>query len=119
MIENLFFAFVLRFIIDFLNFLNDQKELLDIRKLKLAQIITECCEPIKKRFKSEPVDFTLNELISDEFFEQLVDSVKCQPESGQKILQTKNLIENINKYMSKITRKISIGRELLEVVEKF
>jgi len=110
-----------RFIVDYLNVLNDHKDLLNIRKLKLNESqtkLTESYKPEKKRFKGDPVHFKLNEFISQESFEHLVELVKLQTDSEQQIFQFKNLIENIDNFICKITSKLNVGRRLLEVVEK-
>jgi hypothetical protein len=111
-----------RLIVDYLNVLGDQRELLENRKIKLNDVILpESTEPLKhkkKKIKKETVHLELNELISEESFERLVDLVKLQSDSDQQIHEFTSLIENINNYLELITEKIIIGNQLLELVEK-
>jgi hypothetical protein len=107
-----------RFIVDYLNVLDDIKELLNIRRQKLTESMLEFTEQKKKRFKRDPVHLKLNELISDELFKHLVVSVKAQSDSEGKSFAFNNIIENINLFIAKTTNKINTGRALLEEVEK-
>ena len=100
-----------KFIVDYLNVLDDLKELLSVREQKLTETVAELTnafEQKKKRFKGDPVRLKLNELISEELFEHLLDSVKAQSDSEDKLFALNNIIENITLIIAKTTNKIKI-----------
>jgi len=91
-----------RLIVDYFSVLNDQKELLELRHIQLNRSLSDLIQLLEqetKKPKPEETHFKLNEIVSNELFEHLIDSVKLQTSS---VLQTKRIAtvtESINKYI--------------------
>jgi hypothetical protein len=112
-----------RLIIDYLNVLDDQRELLEVAKLKITASSPESTEPFtqrKKKFKAEDtVQFKFNELVSEDLVEHFVDLMRLRVENHQKMRDLETINRRIACYLENVNRKIRIGRLVLELCEKF
>ena len=111
-----------RLIADYLNTLNDQKELLEIRKMKLAEsfpeLIKECKQPKFGQSRGDHLgENEFNKLILEDAMEQLVDCVNMKTTSEEKVKEFTRLMESVDKYVEIIKDKINIGDNLLKLVE--
>jgi hypothetical protein len=106
-----------RLIVDYLNVLNDQMELLEIRKLKILRKHPKLTKKFEKIQNDQSVHFTFNQIISQVSFEHLVNTVSLPPISEEYKTEMMKTIESINKFFKIIGIKIKVGLELLELVE--
>jgi len=108
-----------RLIVDYLNVLNDQKELLETRKFKLTESVPDLRDFYAKikHIASQSAHFKLNELTSEDSFEHLIDSLRMQPTSKLQAIEFSNVIKSINKYILNIKEKIKIGHDFLHFLE--
>jgi hypothetical protein len=107
-----------KLIVDYLNVLNDQKEFLELRKIKLTESLPESKEPLEhknKKLRIEKVHYKLKELNSEESNDHLV---KLQSDSDQQMHESIQKIESINEYIEIITNKVNVGNQILSYVEK-
>jgi hypothetical protein len=128
------FEFKEKFIVDYLNFLNDLREVLEMKKLKLNQKselreiveqnkkkednFNQCLYRIKNNSLKQECFYKLKILISEEESVQLDSFIKSQIDIDQIVREFAHLIEIINKNIEVITNKIDIGRRILEFVER-
>jgi len=112
-----------RLIVDYLNVLNDQKELLEITKLKLCANFLDLHESSQQNIfskndsKEEFSQNILRSLFLEEAVDILKDSIDSQDSFDQKIKQFKVVIETVNKCTEIIKEKIRIALQFLELVE--
>jgi ankyrin repeat protein len=108
-----------RLIEDYLNVLRKQRELLENRELRLTECLSESSlQNNNKKPKLETAYFKLNELISKESFEHLLDSIRLQDTNIESKSEFTKINQSIEFYIENVDRKIKLGRELLEYVEK-
>jgi ankyrin repeat protein len=111
-----------RLIEDYLNVLNGQRELLENRELRLTECLSESSkyssQNNNKKPKLETAYFKLNELISEESFEHLLDSIQLKDTNIENKTEFTKINQSIDFYLENVDRKIKLGRELLEYVEK-
>jgi hypothetical protein len=93
-----------RLIVDYLNVLNDKKELLEIRRFKL----TQCFPQLAKQFEQkkngqnnllEGPRLRLKEIISEDSLEKLVESVESKETAEQQLKEFTLIVEGIDKYI--------------------
>jgi hypothetical protein len=98
-----------RLIEDYLNVLNGQS---------LSESSKYSSQNNNKKPKLETAYFKLNELISEESFEHLLDSIQLKDTNIENKTEFTKINQSIDFYLENVDRKIKLGRELLEYVEK-
>jgi ankyrin repeat protein len=98
-----------RLIADYLNVLEEQKEILETKVLKLDTSLQKSKEPPEKRKKKCQDDFLCDEEVESE--------LDCIESSGLFDEQTKQL-EIARRYVQTVKTKLKDGQKLLEFIEK-
>jgi hypothetical protein len=99
-----------RFIVDYLNVLDEQRDLLEIRKLQLFERFPELTSVVEPNANTRSIRLTLNEIISEEAYVYHFENLSKE--------FTLQIAQSIEKYMEIIENKLRIGRKILELLEK-
>ncbi len=109
-----------KLIVDYLNVLNDQKELLERKKHQFTETFPDLGKAFEEKnngFYDRSAQIQFKELVSDEYFQQYVDSINMQSDSEQQLDEFTKILKRINEYIEIVAEKIKVGRKLYNLFE--
>jgi len=104
----------------FINVLVSEKECLELRKNQLFhnfKVLSHLYENKRLNSNESLLQFKLRDFILDGACQDLVDLIKSEANQEHQLSTFSNMIGSINKYIEIITRKISLGREVSNLLE--